>query len=286
MSAPISPGGLRTVSARMSAATVTVALAAWAASITGVRSRTSPDAPGYCSRTPKAPAKDVSAVTGVTRRSIPRGSARVRSTSRVCGRQSASARNTLPAPPPAARRASVIASAAAEASSSREALATGSAGQVGDHRLEVQQRLQAALRDLWLVRRVRGVPGGVLQHVAADHRGRDRVVVAEADHRHPHGVAAREAAKLGEDFPLGARRRQRGQRRRGPHAVRERGGEEVIERSRSRAWRASPAGLPPTGQCDGPRKRTNRRSRSLPGLDSPSVTDSAPELPVPPVLGA
>jgi hypothetical protein len=34
------------------------------------------------------------------------------------------------------------------------------AGEVGDHRLEVEQRLEAALRDLGLVRRVRGVPAG------------------------------------------------------------------------------------------------------------------------------
>ena len=73
-----------------------------------------------------APPKSVSAVSGTMRRSMPSGSARVRSTSRVCGRQSASARKTLPAFGPATRRASVIASAAALASSSREALATAS----------------------------------------------------------------------------------------------------------------------------------------------------------------
>ena len=48
------------------------------------------------------------------------------------------------------------------------------AGQFADHRLEVQQRLQPALRDLRLVRRVGGVPAGVLQHVAQDHRRRVR----------------------------------------------------------------------------------------------------------------
>ena len=127
MSAPSSPGGLSIVSASTSAATATVALAACAASITGPRSRTSPDAPGYCSRTPKTPVKSVSSVTGATRSSMPSGSARVRSTSRVCGRQSASARKVGPAPRGATRRARVIASAAAEASSSSDALATGSA---------------------------------------------------------------------------------------------------------------------------------------------------------------
>ena len=38
------------------------------------------------------------------------------------------------------------------------------------------ERLEPALRDLGLVRRVRGVPGRVLEHVALDHRGRDRAV--------------------------------------------------------------------------------------------------------------
>ena len=55
---------------------------------------------------------------------IPSGSALVARTASVCGRQSASARNTLPLP--VARRASVIASAAAVASSSMDAPATGS----------------------------------------------------------------------------------------------------------------------------------------------------------------
>ena len=43
-------------------------------------------------------------------------------------------------------------------------------GELGDHRLEVEQRLEAALADLGLVRRVRRVPGRVLEHVALDHR--------------------------------------------------------------------------------------------------------------------
>ena len=44
------------------------------------------------------------------------------------------------------------------------------AGEVADHGLEVEQRLEPALRDLGLVRRVGGVPAGVLEHVAPDHR--------------------------------------------------------------------------------------------------------------------
>ena len=70
------------------------------------------------------------------------------------------------------------------------------AGQVDHHGLEVQQRLEAALRDLRLVGRVGRVPGGVLQDVALDGRRGDRPVVALADHRRVHDVARPEAPKL------------------------------------------------------------------------------------------
>ena len=55
------------------------------------------------------------------------------------------------------------------------------ARQVADHRLEVQERLEPALRDLRLVRRVGRVPARVLQHLAQDHRRDDRAVVAHPD---------------------------------------------------------------------------------------------------------
>ncbi len=54
-------------------------------------------------------------------------------------------------------------------------------GEVLHRRLEVEQRLEAALGDLGLVRRVGRVPARVLEDVAQDHGRRDRVVVAEAD---------------------------------------------------------------------------------------------------------
>ena len=56
------------------------------------------------------------------------------------------------------------------------------AGEVGHHRLEVEERLESTLGDLGLIRRVRGVPRRVLQHVAADHARSDGVRVAHADH--------------------------------------------------------------------------------------------------------
>ena len=77
------------------------------------------------------------------------------------------------------------------------------AGQVGDHRLEVDERLEPALRDLGLVGRVGGVPGRVLEHVPGDDRRRERVVVAEADHRPRDAVLRGELAQLGERLRLG-----------------------------------------------------------------------------------
>ena len=75
-------------------------------------------------------------------------------------------------------------------------------GEVGDHGLEVDERLEAALRDLGLVRRVGGVPGGVLQHVALDHPRHHARVVAHAQARAQHHVPARDHAQLFERFVL------------------------------------------------------------------------------------
>ena len=57
----------------------------------------------------------------------------------------------------------------------------GEAGQVGCQGLEVEQRLQASLADLSLVRGVAGVPGRVLQDVPLDDRRDDGGIVTAAD---------------------------------------------------------------------------------------------------------
>ena len=63
-------------------------------------------------------------------------------------------------------------------------------GEVLDDLLEGQQRLEPALRDLRLVRRVGGVPGRRFEHVAPQHGRGDGVVIAEADHLHPLAIAS------------------------------------------------------------------------------------------------
>ena len=90
----------------------------------------------------------------------------------------------------------------------------GQAGQVGDHRLVVQQRLEPALRDLGLVGRVGRVPGRVLQHVASDDGRRHGGVVAEADHRDARVVAGGEGLQRAERGLLAERRGERRGRRR------------------------------------------------------------------------
>ena len=77
-------------------------------------------------------------------------------------------------------------------------------------RLEVQQRFEASLRNLGLIGRVGGVPGGVLEDVAR-HDGRDgRGVVAHADERAVGLVAVGKLADVRREFvfahPLGGQR--------------------------------------------------------------------------------
>ncbi len=101
--------------------------------------------------------------------------------------------------------------------------------EIADHRLVVEERLEAALRDLRLVRRIGRVPGRILEHLAQHHLRRMGAVIAQPDHRRHHAVAVPELAQLGEDVDLGQRLRQveiaAEQDRR-----RHRGAREVVER--------------------------------------------------------
>ena len=129
------------------------------------------------------------------------GSARVRSTSMVCGRQRSLTRNRLRsrdepegrAAPERARCSSVIASAAAVDSSRSDAFATSIPVRSVDHRLKIQQRFETSLRDLRLVGRVGRIPPGVLHDHPLNDRRRDRVVIAETDVGAERLVAARDS---------------------------------------------------------------------------------------------
>src|SRR4030095_11103477 len=78
-------------------------------------------------------------------------------------------------------------------------------GQVHDHSLIGEERLEAPLRDLRLIRGVRGVPAGVFQDVALNDRRRERGVIAEPDERPEYLVGRYHRAELSEDVVLGTR---------------------------------------------------------------------------------
>ena len=76
-------------------------------------------------------------------------------------------------------------------------------GQVGDHGLEVEERFEAALRDLGLVGRVGGVPAGIFQDVALDDGRDDAIGITGADEIAHDLVLLRKLAQLGERFLFG-----------------------------------------------------------------------------------
>ena len=78
-------------------------------------------------------------------------------------------------------------------------------GEIRNHRLEVQQRLKATLRDLGLVGRIGRVPRGIFQNVALD-RGRGHgAVIALTDQRGHHLVLACDLTHVKQQLALGHR---------------------------------------------------------------------------------
>ena len=84
----------------------------------------------------------------------------------------------------------------------------GQTGEVTHHGLKVEQRLEAALRNLWLVRRVGRVPRWRLEHVAANHGRRVGAVEPLADHLSLDRVLVGKRAQVGENLLLAAGGRQ------------------------------------------------------------------------------
>ena len=81
----------------------------------------------------------------------------------------------------------------------------GGRGQIRDHRLVRQQRLEPALADLGLVRGVSGIPGRVLQDVPQQDARRVRRRIAGADQRAYQLIAIGQRAKLPQHRRLGHR---------------------------------------------------------------------------------
>ena len=198
-----------------------------------------------------------------TRTFRPSGAARVQITSMVCGWQSPATMIGVACALHAAlgqrhrlgRRSRLV---------EHRRVGDRHAGEVADHRLEVDQRLQPPLRDLGLVRRVGGVPGRVLEDVAQDDAGRERAVVALADEALHHLVAGRDAAQLGQRLrsrspapaaPWPASARSRAARsRRSARGARPRRSPTACDARRRRAAR-----------CGGPGIRSRSRARRAAG---------------------
>ena len=271
--------------------------------MTGRGSRIRPEAPGYWTSTPHSSPSGRPSARSATTTSMPIASARVRTTSIVCGSASASTTN---GPVGLAVRAAHQRHRLGRRGALVEQRGVGGRqpGQVADHGLEVEQRLEPALGDLRLVRRVGGVPGRVLQHVAPDHRRGDGAVVAEPDHRLGRAVARRERAQLARPpRPRSRRRAGRAPRRRGCRRARRR--PSALERVEARAARASRRRRPRRARCGGRRTVGRRRARRRRGgltrgssvvdqvaspvvsVASPSVSAAGPpELPGPRGPGA
>ena len=195
--------------------------------MTGRGSRIRPEAPGYCTSTPhRSPSGRPSVEVGDDHLDAHRGGAGVDDLDGL--RQRVGVDDEGPG------RAALGTAYQRHRLGGRGALVEQAgvgrrqSGEVADHGLEVEQRLEAALGDLGLVRRVGGVPGRVLEHVAPDHRRGDRGVVAEADHRLGGPVGGREPTQLAGRLVLRERlgqvegaRGDRG-RHRGVHQVVER----------------------------------------------------------------
>ena len=263
MSAPISPGGRSKVSASRSAATATSAPRC----VRGLdQGRQVTDGARACRGTGPARRTTVAGRLGQHSRSTrhrsrrqidlddPSPAARRGSHhgERLREARRASTTQTRPRDLTAGPAHSVIASAAAVASSSMRRAGRRSAGEVGHDGLEVEQRLEPALADLRLVRRVGGVPGRVLQHVAADDRRGD-ACRSSRDRSSTSGRVLRAASARSSAMHLGlgaARSRAAGRRSGWPAA-----------RPSARASRSS-AGRPVSGSGRPGQLAEQRRART------------------------
>ncbi len=79
----------------------------------------------------------------------------------------------------------------------------GQPGEVGDHGLIIQQRLQPALRDFGLVGGIGGVPGRVFQDVALDRGRRDGAVITLPDQAGHDAIPGRDLLHPGQQRGLG-----------------------------------------------------------------------------------
>jgi hypothetical protein len=130
-----------------------------------------------------------------------RSSARVLTTSMVCGKQLHRRKSALISTSTPARHGHGFGGGGGFVE--QRGVGEFEAGQVDHHLLVVEQRFQAALGDFGLIGRVGGVPARVFQHVAQDDLGRQGVVVAHADHRFLDHVLGSNASMAAVSSALG-----------------------------------------------------------------------------------
>ena len=193
-SAPISPGGVEQRRARAGRRRRTTSAPARvrARRSAAARSRTAPDGARVLQRARRSsrPRAGPSARSATTT-SMPSGSARVRTTSMRLRKHVGVDDEAVARAFDGRARHSVIASAAAVRLVEQRRVGDRQAGEVGDHRLEVEQRLEPALaRSPAGTACRRCTRPGSRARCAGSTGGVMRAVVAEADHRREHLVAA------------------------------------------------------------------------------------------------
>ena len=76
-------------------------------------------------------------------------------------------------------------------------------GEIDNHSLKIQQRLESTLADLWLVWRIGGIPGWIFQDVALNDWRQMRTVITLTDQRDHRPIACCDRAHLCQQFLLG-----------------------------------------------------------------------------------
>ena len=136
-------------------------------------------------------------------------------------------------------------------------------GQVADHGLEIEQRLQPALADLRLIRRIGRVPRRIFQDVALDHRRQDRAGIALADQRGEHLDSAMQARAICASASVSLKARAEIERRLLPDRRRQGLGHQRLEALRRPHSPASPRCRGARGRYGGGRKWLRLRRQCL-----------------------
>ena len=148
------------------------------ASMKARRSCTAPDSSGVCTSAPKKVPYRTALRQSPTTNSMPRGSARVRRTSMVCGKHESATKNFVAFEFDAMQHGHRLGGRRRFIEQRR--VGDFHAGQIADHGLEIEQAFESPLRQFGLIRRVGRVPAGIFEHVAQDDAGRDAIGIAEA----------------------------------------------------------------------------------------------------------